>query len=128
MKLPDIDFDKMGGLVPVIAQDAFTGEILMLAYADKEAVELTLKTGRAHYYSRSRKTIWEKGASSGHTQEIVEIRLDCDNDSLLYKVHQKVGACHTGYYSCFHKVIDKNGTLKISGIKVFNPEDIYKKN
>ncbi len=127
MKLPDIDFNKMGGLVPVIAQDSDTGEILMLAFANKEAVKLTLQTGRAHYYSRSRKKIWEKGASSGHIQEVAEVRLDCDNDSLLYKVHQRVGACHTGYYSCFHKVIEKNGELRISGKKVFNPEDIYKK-
>ena len=124
MKLPDIDFDKMNGLVPVIAQDAETGQILMLAYADKKAVELTLETGRAHYYSRSRNKIWKKGASSGHIQEIVEVRIDCDNDSLLYIVNQRGGACHTGYYSCFYRIMDKDG-LHIDGIKVFNPEEIY---
>ncbi len=124
MKVPEIDFDKMQGLVPVIAQDAATGEILMLAYADKRAVELTMKTGKAHYYSRSRQTIWEKGATSGHIQEIVEIRVDCDNDAIIYKVNQKGGACHTGYYSCFYRVMDKNG-LHIDGVQVFDPEDIY---
>lgn len=124
MKLPVIDFDKMQGFVPVIAQDAETGQILMLAYADKKAVELTLKTGKAHYYSRSRQKIWEKGATSGHIQEIVEIRVDCDNDAIIYKVKQKGGACHTGYYSCFYRVMDKNG-LHIDGVQVFDPEDIY---
>lgn len=114
----------MQGLVPVIAQDAATGEILMLAYADKRAVELTMETGKAHYYSRSRQTIWEKGATSGHIQEIVEIRVDCDNDAIIYKVNQKGGACHTGYYSCFYRVMDKNG-LHIDGVQVFDPEDIY---
>lgn len=127
MKLPDIDFEKLGGLVPVIVQDAETGQILMLAFANREAVELTLKTGRAHYYSRSRKEIWKKGATSGHIQEITEIRLDCDNDSLLYKVRQTGGACHTGYYSCFHKVIE-NDRLRIEGVKIFNPDTIYRKN
>ncbi len=125
MKLPDIDFSKGDGLVPVIAQDSSTGEVLMLAFADRKALELTLQTGRAHYYSRSRKKIWEKGASSGHIQTIVEVRLDCDNDSLLYRVHQHVGACHTGYYSCFHKVVEPDGSLKISGRKVFSPEKVY---
>lgn len=125
MYVPDIDFKKLNGLVPVIAQEADTGQILMLAFANREAVELTLKTGRAHYYSRSRKKIWEKGATSGHIQKIVEIRLDCDNDSLLYKVKQSVAACHTGYFSCFHKVIEKE-ELRIDGIKVFDPDSIYK--
>lgn len=125
MELPEIDFEKMNGLVPVVAQDAETGQILMLAYADKKAVELTIETGRAHYYSRSRNRIWEKGSSSGHIQEIVEVRIDCDNDSLLYRVRQKGGACHTGYYSCFYRIMDKNG-LRIDGVKVFDPGDIYK--
>lgn len=124
MKLPEIDFSKMNGLVPVIAQDAETGQILMLAFADREAVQLTMETGRAHYYSRSRKKIWEKGATSGHIQEIVEVRIDCDNDSLLYRVKQTGGACHTGHYSCFYRVVEDNG-LRIDGVKVFDPEDIY---
>ncbi len=122
----NIDFDKMNGLVPVIAQDAETGQILMLAFADREAVDLTLKTGEAHYFSRSRNRIWKKGATSGHIQKIVEIRIDCDNDTLLYKVKQEGGACHTGYYSCFYRIMDKDG-LKIDGIKVFDPDKAYKK-
>jgi len=121
----EVDFNKMGGLVPVIAQDSETNEILMLAYADKEALELTISSGYAHYYSRSRKQIWKKGGSSGHLQKIVEIRVDCDQDSLIYKVVQTGGACHTGYYSCFYRILDNSG-FHISGIKVFNPQKVYK--
>ncbi|MCF6334886.1 MAG: phosphoribosyl-AMP cyclohydrolase [Spirochaetales bacterium] len=120
----DIDFSKMNGLIPVIAQDWETNEILMLAFADKEALNKTLSSGFAHYYSRSRKKLWKKGGSSGHTQEIVEIRVDCDRDTLIYRVRQKGGACHTGYYSCFYRIIDKSG-FKITGIKNFDPEKIY---
>ena len=125
MKSGEVDFDKMDGLVPVIAQDSETKEILMVAYANKEALNLTLSTGYAHYYSRSRKKIWKKGSTSGHTQKIIEIRVDCDQDSLVYKIKQKGGACHTGYYSCFFRILDENG-FHISGKKVFNPQKIYK--
>ena len=121
----DIDFKKMDNLVPVITQDSETNEILMLAYTNKEALNLTLKTGYAHYYSRSRKQIWKKGGSSGHIQKIVEIRVDCDEDSLLFKVVQTGGACHTGYYSCFYRTMDSNG-FHLSGRKIFNPQKIYK--
>jgi len=96
-----IDFEKQGGLVPVIVQDNTTQEVLMLAYMNKEAVELTLSTGYAHYYSRSKQRIWKKGESSNHTQKIVSIKLDCDNDTLLLKVDQNGVACHTGRKSCF---------------------------
>ena len=96
-----IDFKKQDGLIPVITQDNTTLEVLMLAYMDKEAVELTLKTNYAHYFSRSKQRIWKKGESSNHTQEIVSIKLDCDNDTLLLKVNQKGVACHTGRKSCF---------------------------
>ncbi len=120
-----IDFSKTNGLVPVIAQDWKTNEILMLAYANREALEKTLSSGFAHYYSRSRKELWKKGGSSGHTQEIVEIRVDCDNDSIIYKVKQTGGACHTGHYSCFYRIMEKKG-LKIQGEKVFDPDKIYK--
>jgi phosphoribosyl-ATP pyrophosphohydrolase/phosphoribosyl-AMP cyclohydrolase len=89
------------GLVPVISQDANTAEVLMLAYANREAVETTLKTGEAHYYSRSREELWRKGATSGNTQRVVEIRLDCDGDALLYRVEPRGPACHTGERSCF---------------------------
>ncbi len=89
------------GLVPVVAQDADTGEVLMLAYANEEAVTETLRTGEAHYHSRSRGELWRKGATSGNTQKVVEIRLDCDGDALLYRVAPRGPACHTGAYSCF---------------------------
>ncbi|MBD5560820.1 MAG: bifunctional phosphoribosyl-AMP cyclohydrolase/phosphoribosyl-ATP diphosphatase HisIE [Clostridia bacterium] len=96
-----IDFEKQGGLVPAIAQDVHTGEVLMLAYMDQEAVEKTLETGWAHYHSRSRDSLWKKGETSGHTQRVVSVRLDCDRDALLLLVEQTGPACHTGSRSCF---------------------------
>ncbi len=99
--IDQIDFEKQDGLIPVITQDNTTNEVLMLAYMNKEAVTLTLKTNYAHYFSRSKQRIWKKGESSNHTQEIVSIKLDCDNDTLLLKVNQKGVACHTGRMSCF---------------------------
>jgi len=128
MERADIDFGP-DGLVPAVAQDADTGEVLMLAYVNEEALERTHETGRAHYYSRSREELWEKGATSGHTQEIEEIRVDCDADTLLYVVEQAGGACHTGYRSCFHRTVESvsNGEaeLETDGEKVFDPEDAY---
>lgn len=97
------------GLVPVVAQDAETGEVLTLAYASREAVEQTLETGEAHYYSRSRRELWRKGATSGNIQEVVEVRLDCDADSLLYKVDPHGPACHTGERSCFFTTLAGEG-------------------
>ncbi len=96
----DIRFDD-AGLVPVVTQDANTGEVLMLAYANSEAVDKTRETGDAHYYSRSRGELWRKGATSGNTQRVVEVRLDCDGDALLYRVEPAGPACHTGERSCF---------------------------
>jgi len=96
-----IDFEKNNGIVPVVVQEATTNEVLMLAYMDKEAVELTLSTNFAHYFSRSKQRIWKKGESSGHTQEVVDFFIDCDNDTLLLKVNQKGVACHTGRKTCF---------------------------
>lgn len=96
-----IDFKKQGGIIPVIAQDARTNEVLMLAYMNKEALELTLQTNFAHYFSRSKQRIWKKGESSNHTQEVESISLDCDNDTILLKVKQNGVACHTGRKSCF---------------------------
>jgi phosphoribosyl-AMP cyclohydrolase len=104
-----IDFSKMDGLVPVVTQDVETGEVLMLAFADAEAVRRTAATGYAHYYSRSRGRIWKKGESSGHLQHIVELRIDCDEDSLLYMVRQTGAACHTGYFSCFYRRAAESG-------------------
>jgi len=107
MKVDEIDFEKDGGLVPVVAQDANTGEILMLAYANKEAVEKTLQTGYAHYYSRSRKKLWMKGEESGNKQRVLKILVDCDADSLIYVVEQSGVACHTGNRSCFYRELTK---------------------
>jgi phosphoribosyl-AMP cyclohydrolase len=120
-----IDFDKQGGLVPVIAQDYKTGEVLMLAFMNRETWELTLKTGIVHYWSRSRNKIWKKGESSGNLQEVREIRIDCDNDTLLIKVNQ-IGdaACHDGYRSCFYRVV-RNGNCVIDGERIFNPDEVY---
>lgn len=101
-QLNKIDWEKMNNLIPVITQDVKTNEVLMLAYMNKEALELTIKTNYAHYFSRSKQRIWKKGESSNHLQEIVEILLDCDNDTLLLKVNQTGVACHTGRKSCFY--------------------------
>ena len=120
-----LDFTKLDGLVPAVAQDYKTGEILMVAFMNEEAFELTLKTGIVHYWSRSRKTLWKKGESSGNVQQVKEIRIDCDNDCVLLKINQ-IGdaACHTGYRSCFYRVVEGD-VLTIDGIKIFNPEDKY---
>ncbi len=99
----DIDFEKFSGLLPVIAQDHRSGRVLMLAYANLEAVRKTQETGYAHYWSRSRNTLWKKGDSSGHVQQITEVLVDCDEDTLLYKVSQTGPACHTGAQSCFYR-------------------------
>jgi phosphoribosyl-AMP cyclohydrolase len=121
----DLAFDKEGGLVPAIAQDAETSEILMLGYLSPESWRRTLESGIAHYHSRSRNRIWKKGESSGNVQEVREIRVDCDADCVLLKVRQ-VGeaACHTGYRSCFYRVV-RGDTLEIDGSRVFDPEDVY---
>lgn len=100
-ELNKIDWEKMDNLIPVITQDATTNEVLMLGYMNKEALELTVKTNYAHYFSRSRQRIWKKGESSNHLQEIVEILVDCDNDTILLKVNQSGVACHTGRRTCF---------------------------
>jgi len=116
----DVDFGE-DGLVPAIAQDADSGEVLMLAYVSPEALDRTRETGEAHYYSRSRDELWHKGGSSGHAQEVREVRVDCDADTLLYLVDQNVGACHTGHRSCFHRTIDGEHV----GERVFDPDEVY---
>ncbi len=103
-----IQFDQ-NGLVPVVAQDADTGDVLTLAYANREAVEKTLSTGEAHYYSRSRQELWRKGATSGNTQRVTEARLDCDADALLYRVEPRGPACHTGEKTCFFTTLAGEG-------------------
>ena len=123
----NVDFKKSGGLVPAIVQDYETGEVLMLAYMNPEAFKATLTTGKATYWSRSRQTLWIKGETSGNKQLVKEIRIDCDDDTILIKVEQLGGAsCHTGHRSCFHKKVE-NGTTRIVGKPVFDPEEVYKK-
>ncbi|MFB6106601.1 MAG: phosphoribosyl-AMP cyclohydrolase [Halobacteriaceae archaeon] len=116
----DVDFGD-DGLVPAVAQDAASGEVLMLAYVDSEALARTRETGYAHYYSRSRDELWKKGASSGHVQSVREVRVDCDGDALLYRVVQEGGACHTGFRSCFYRTADGD----VVGERVFDPDDVY---
>jgi phosphoribosyl-AMP cyclohydrolase len=119
---PEIDVEfGADGLVPAVAQDADSGEVLMLAYVSPAALERTRETGRAHYYSRSREELWEKGATSGHTQSVREIRVDCDADTLLYLVDQTGGACHTGFRSCFYRTLEGDRV----GERTFDPEDVY---
>jgi len=121
-----LDFEKQNGLVPAIAQDWETGEILMLAYMNKAAFEETLRTGKACYYSRSREKLWRKGEESGNVQAVKEIRIDCDNDTVVLKVEQIGGAaCHMGYRSCFFRKIEENRIVE-DGIKVFDPKEVYK--
>lgn len=116
----DVDFGE-NGLVPAVAQDADSKDVLMLAYVSPEALEATVETGYAHYYSRSREELWKKGASSGHLQEIEEVRVDCDADALLYLINQQGGACHTGHRSCFYRTVDGDEV----GETVFDPDDVY---
>jgi len=125
MMINEIDFEKTGGLLPAIVQDFYSCEVLMLAYMNKEALDLTISSGKATYFSRSRQELWIKGETSGHIQYIKEIRLDCDNDAIMLKVEQVGGAaCHTGYRSCFFNLI-KNNSAIIDGVKVFDPEEVY---
>jgi len=120
-----LDFSKIeGNLIPVLTQDYKTNEILILAFANKEAIRKSLETGYVHYFSRTRKKLWKKGEESGYVQEIKRIITDCDKDSLLFMVNQIGGACHTGYYSCFYNEFI-NGELKIIGNKVFEPNKVY---
>ena len=122
-----IDFEKSGGLVPAIAQDHATGEVLMMAYMNRESFEETVRTKRAVYFSRSRNKLWRKGEESGNVQEVTEIFVDCDNDTILLKVHQIGGAaCHEGYSSCFFRQVTPEG-LKVIGSRVFDPAEVYKK-
>ena len=122
-----LNFDKLGGLIVAVAQDFRTGEILMVAFMNQEAWEATLATGRATYYSRSRKSLWVKGETSGHTQIVKEILFDCDHDAVVLKIEQVGGAaCHTGHRSCFHKRI-QNGSIQVIGKPIFDPKEVYKK-
>jgi len=122
--LDKLEFDEKG-LIPAIIQDAENNQVLMLGYMNREAVKRTLEGELVCFWSRSRKKFWIKGETSGHTQTIKEIYVDCDEDTLLIKVEQKGGACHKGYRSCFFRKIS-DGNLEIVGEKVFEPESVYK--
>lgn len=123
----ELDFDRSGGVIPAIAQDAETKDILMQAYINREAWEETLKTGRAVYFSRSRNKLWRKGEESGNFQKIVAITVDCDLDSVIYHVEQKGGvACHTGHRSCYYRTV-KDGQLVENAPVLVDPDQLYKK-
>jgi|LSQX01.1.fsa_nt_gb phosphoribosyl-ATP pyrophosphohydrolase/phosphoribosyl-AMP cyclohydrolase len=124
--LKEIKFDN-NGLVPVIAQDYKTNEVLMLAYMNEEAFAKTIETGKVHYFSRSRNKLWLKGETSGHFQNIKSIKMDCDGDALLVKVEQVKAACHTGHYSCFYREMDGED-MKENSDKVFDEKSVYHDN
>jgi phosphoribosyl-AMP cyclohydrolase len=121
--LDAVTFDD-DGLVPAIVQDAETDQVLMMAYMTEATLRDTLDRGRMVYWSRSREEKWVKGQTSGHTQTVEEVRVDCDGDTLLFRVQQEGGACHTGYRSCFYRRADDE-TLVADGEKVFDPDTVY---
>jgi phosphoribosyl-AMP cyclohydrolase len=123
--LNKIKYDQ-NGLVAAVMQDYENGEVLMVAYMNSESLKTTLETGKAHFWSRSRQKFWMKGESSGHTQEIKEVFIDCDGDCILFKIKQNVAACHTGFRSCFYRKWDE-GKLIETGEKLFNEDDVYNK-
>ena len=123
MKL--VDFEKGKGLIPAIAQDAESGEVLMMAYMNEASFRKTLETGKACYFSRSRQKLWTKGETSGHVQKVREIFIDCDRDTILLRVEQVGGAaCHTGYRSCFYRKVEQNQLIPV-GERVFDPKEVY---
>ncbi|MBE0534263.1 MAG: phosphoribosyl-AMP cyclohydrolase [Phycisphaerae bacterium] len=127
-----LDFEpkfSSDGLITAIAQDAQTGEVLMVAYMNREAMDLTLETGRAVYFSRSRQKLWRKGEESGHVQRVERVLVDCDQDCLVLKVHVDEGQCHVGYQSCFYRSVKPGtkATLEFVAEKVYDPAQAYKK-
>lgn len=121
------DFTKGQGLLPAIAQDKDSGDVLMMAWMNEEAWQETLATGRAVYFSRSRQRLWRKGEESGHQQQVDEIRVDCDADTILLKVTQTGAACHEGYRSCFFRTVDAEGNARITEEQLKTPGEIYGK-
>jgi phosphoribosyl-AMP cyclohydrolase len=121
-------FDEHG-LIPAIAQDARTGQVLMAAYMNREALEATIQSGYATYYSRSRRELWKKGQESGHFQKVEQILVDCDQDCLLLKVRVDAGQCHVGYQSCFYRALSRKADKKLEFVaeKVYDPQKTYKK-
>jgi len=123
--LDKIKYDN-NGLVAAVMQDYENNEVLMVAYMNSESLKTTLETGKTHFWSRSRQKFWMKGESSGHTQEIKEVFIDCDGDCILFKIKQNIAACHMGYRSCFYRKWD-GGKLIETGEKLFDEDDVYKK-
>lgn len=113
------------GLIPAIVQDSASGEVLMMAWMDEPAVRRTLETGQTHFYSRSRKSAWHKGGTSGHVQHVESMAVDCDADVLLIRVRQVGGACHEGYLSCFWRRVNRSGNLEVTSEPVFSVERVY---
>ena len=121
-----LKFDQ-AGLLPAIIQDAASGEVVMLAYMNKTAVEKTLATKETWFWSRSRQELWHKGETSGNVQKVLEVLYDCDRDTLLVKVVQNGAACHEGYFTCFHNRIEEDGSVTVVGERMFDPNEVYKK-
>lgn len=115
------------GLIPAVCVDHKTQKVLMVGYMNKDSVLDTVRTGKTHFWSRSRRKYWMKGESSGHTQEVRAVYTDCDADTLVIEVIQKGAACHEGYYSCFHRRLNDSGDWDIVGEKLFDPDEVYKK-
>lgn len=124
--LEQLKFDA-NGLLTAIAQDAETGDVLMVAFMNAEAVNKTVATGEVHYWSRSRQELWHKGGTSGHVQKVRSLHIDCDGDALLLKITQEGAACHKGYRNCFFRELDANGALQVTQEKTFDPDEVYKK-
>jgi phosphoribosyl-AMP cyclohydrolase len=124
-QLEGLKFDS-AGLIPAIVQDEKTGQVLMMAWMNRQALQKTVQTGKTHFYSRSRGKLWLKGESSGHVQIVKSIRTDCDQDVLLIAVEQVGAACHEGYYSCFYREHQDGPDWKIVGERVFDPKEVYK--
>ena len=120
-----VDFEANGGLLPAIAQDAQTGQVLMLAWMNREALDETMATGRAVYYSRSRKRLWRKGEESGHIQKIVDVNIDCDADAILLRVEQTGAACHEGFASCFFRRLNADGSATTTLTRLVEPSVVY---
>jgi len=121
-----LNFDEKG-LIPAIIQDFATAKVLTLCYMDREALERTFTEGKIYVFRRSRGRVMLKGETSGNIQVVKDIFVDCANNSLLFKVDQKVAACHEGYFTCYFRKINRNGKEEITGKKVFEPKDVYKK-
>ena len=122
----EIDFGKTDGLVPAVVQETATGEVLMLGYMNREAFEETLRSGDVTFYSRSRQKLWKKGETSGHTLRVVELRIDCDADTVLARVEMRgPGACHEGFRSCFFRRLESDGRLTTTEARAFDPDKVY---